>query len=322
MRSKPRRIGLTSKSLFYAIIIHVAAGVLLVLNIDWPTHVVSSPRSEPAPVQATVVSEAEIQKQMEAIQQKELAEQRKQEEAQEKLEELLKQKEVEEQRLAEIKERQEQDQQKVEELARQKEQEQQELAKLKEQEEEQRKREEAEAERKRQEEAERQRKEEEERKRQQEAEAERKRQEEAERKRKEEEERKRKAAEEQRQKELAEKRAREEELQRQLEQERVARRVESALDQYIPIIRQKVGRNWNRPGGLRDSIEASVNVRLSQTGEVISARIVKSSGNPVFDRSVENAVLKASPLPIPQEQGVNEQFRNMTLNFKPQDMTS
>lgn len=313
MRSKPRRIGLTSKSLFYAIIIHVAAGILLVWNINWPTHVVSSPRSEPAPVQATVVSEAEIQKQMEAIQQKELAEQRKQEEAQEKLEELLKQKEAEEQRLAEIKERQEQEQKKAEELARQKEQEQQELAKLKEQEEEQRKREEAEAERKRQEEAE-------ERKRQQEAEAERKRQEEAERKRKEEEQRK--AAEEQRQKELAEKRAREEELQRQLEQERVARRVDSALDQYIPIIRQKVGRNWNRPAGLRDSIEASVNVRLSQAGEVLSARIIKSSGNPVFDRSVENAVLKASPLPIPQEQGVNEQFRNMTLNFKPQDMTS
>lgn len=303
MRPRTRRVRVTPKSLFYAIVIHVAAAVLLVLNIDWPTHV-ASPRSEPAPVQASVVSEAEIRKQMDAIQEKEQAEERRQQEAQEKLEDLLRQKEAEEQRLAEIKQRQEQEQQEAEELARQKEQE---LAKLKQQEEEQREQEQAEAERKRREEAE--------------AEAERKRQEEAERKRQEEEERKRQEEEEQRQRALAEKREREKALQEQLEQERVARRVESALDQYIPIIRQKVGRNWNRPAGLRDNIEASVNVRLSQAGEVLSARITKSSGNPVFDRSVENAVLKASPLPIPQERGVNEQFRNVTLNFKPKDLT-
>lgn len=315
MRPRPRRIRVTSKSLFYAIIIHVAAAVLLVLNIDWPTHVASS-QSKPAPVQASVVSEAEIQKQMEAIQEKEQAEERRQQEAQEKLEELLQQKEAEEQRLAEIKERQQQEQQEAEELARQKEQERQELAKLKQQEEEQRQQEQAEAERRKQEEAEA------ERRRQEEAEAERKRQEEAERKRQEEEERKRKEAEEQRQRELAEKRAREKALQEQLEEERLASRVQSALGQYIPIIQQKVGRNWNRPAGLRDSIEAHVNVRLSQAGEVLSARIVKSSGNPVFDRSVENAVLKASPLPIPQEQGVNDRFRNMNLRFRPEDMTS
>lgn len=301
MRQKTRRVGVTSKALFYAIIVHVAAGLLLVLNIDWPTHVVSSPRSEPAPVQATVVSEAEIQKQMAAIQEKEQAEQRRQQEAQEKLEELLKQKEAEEQRLAEIKERREQEQRKAEELAKQKEQEQQELA-----------RQQQEEERKRQEEAERKRQEE----------AERKRQEEAERQRKAGEERKRKKAEEQRQKELAAERERQKQLQEQLEQEQLQQRVDSALAQYIPIIQQKVGRNWNRPAGLRNSIEAHVNVRLSPAGEVMSARIVRSSGNPVFDRSVENAVLKASPLPIPQERGVNEEFRNMTLRFRPEDMVS
>jgi len=320
MKSRSRPIGLKSKSLFYAIVIHVAAGLLLVLNIDWPSHVVSSPRSEPAPVQASVVSESEIQKQMEAIKKKEQAEQRKQQEAQEKLEEILKKKEAEEQRLAEIKERREQEKKEAEALAEKKEQEREELAKLKEQQAEQRKREEAEAERKRREEAERERKAEEERKRKEEAE--RKRREEAEREREAEEERKRKEAEERRQKELAEKRERERQLQEQLERERLQRRVDNALTQYIPVIRQKVSRNWNRPGTVRDNIEAHVTVRLSQAGEVLSARIVKSSGNPVFDRSVENAVLKASPLPIPREQGVNEQFRTLRLKFKPEDMIS
>lgn len=308
MRSRARRIGVTSKSLVYAIVIHLAAGVLLVLNIDWPSHVVSSPRSEPAPVQASVVSEAEIQKQMEAIQQKEQAEKRKQQEAEQKLEELLQKKKEEQQRLAEIKERQKQEKERAEELAKKREQEKQELAKLKQQEQQQREQEEAE--RRRREEAERKRKEEAERKRREEE------------KRKAEAERKRREAEQQRQKELAAKRQREEELQEQLERERLQRRVQSALARYIPIIRQKVSRNWNHPATIRNDIEAHVTVRLSQSGEVISARIVKSSGNPVFDRSVENAVLKASPLPIPRERGVNEQFRTLRLKFKPEDMIS
>jgi len=289
-----RRIGLTSKSLFFAILFHVIVAVLLVINFDWPSHILSARRSEPAPVQASVVSEKEVQKQMEAIRQKEEAKKQKQLEAQKKLEELLNKKKEEEQRLAEIKKHQEEEKKKAEEVKKKKEQERQKLAKMQQQEEE-RKKAEAKAEQERRE---------------------------AEQKKKEDAERKRKAEEEKRKKELEAKREREKELQQQLEQERMQRRVNSALAQYIPIIRQKVSRNWNRPAGLRDDIEAHVNVRLSPTGEVLSAQVVKSSGNPVFDRSVENAVLKASPLPIPQEKGVNEEFRNLTLKFKPAELVS
>lgn len=298
MKSRAKRIGLTSKAMFYAIIVHLIVGVLLVLNVDWPTHIVSSSRPKPAPVQANVIDESEIQKQTEAIRQKEEAEKQKQLEAQKKLDELLNKKREEEERLAEIRKQQETEKKKAEELAKKKEQEQLELAKLK-KEEEQRKQAEAKAK----------------------AEAERKRKEEEQR-RKEEEERKRKAAEEERAKELAAKQEREKQLQEQLEKERLQRRVNDALAQYIPIIKQKVSRNWNRPEILSSNIEAHVNVRLSQSGEVISARVVKSSGNPVFDRSVENAVLKASPLPIPQDRGVNEEFRNLKLIFKPEELIS
>ncbi len=302
MSPRIRRTARMSKSLFYAIVVHLIVGVLLMLNIDWPAQAVSPPAAQPAPVQANVVSEAEIRKQMEAVQQKEEARKQKQLEAEKKLEEILNRKKEEEERLAKIQERQEAEEREAEQLAKQKEQEQQELAKLE-----------------RERELKREREEEQ---RREQAEAERRRKEEAERKRKEEAERQRKAEEEQRQKELAAARQREEELQQELERERVQRRVDSALAQYIPIIKQKVSRNWNRPASLQTNSEAHVNVRLSQAGEVISARIVKSSGNPVFDRSVENAVLKASPLPIPQERGVNEEFRNLRLRFKPEEMMS
>jgi len=294
MRRGLRRAGLMSKSVFYAVLIHVIVGALLLFNLEWPSRVVSSPSAQPAPVQAQVVSEAEINEQIQAIRKKEQAEKRKQQEAQEKLDALLKAQQEEQARLTEIKERRKEEARKAEQLALEKEREEQELAKLRQKEEEQRRKEQAEAERKRKAEEERQRKAEQERQR------------------KAEEARRQKEAEEQRQRELRE----------QIERERLQRRVSSALAQYIPIIKQKVTRNWNRPSGLSGHIEAHVMVRLSQAGEVLSVRIVRSSGNPVFDRSVENAVLKASPLPIPQERGVNEEFRSIKLIFKPEEMVS
>ncbi|MGA8262750.1 MAG: cell envelope integrity protein TolA [Arenicellales bacterium] len=284
MTSRIRRVGMTSKAVLYAIVIHIVAAVLLVLNLDWPAHILSAQKSEPAPVQASVVSAKEIQAQEEAIKQKDEAKKQQELEAKKKLEELLNKKKKEEQRLANLKKQQEEEQKKADEYKKKKEQEKQELAKLQQQQE----RKKAEAE----------------------AAAKKKQQEEAAKKRKEE--AAKKAAEEQRKKEL----------QAQLEQEQLQKRVNAALAQYIPIIRQKVSRNWNLPEGVQNNIEVHVNVRLSPDGEVLSAQIVKSSGNPVFDRSVENAVLKASPLPIPQEQGVNEEFRNLTLKFKPEELVS
>lgn len=93
-------------------------------------------------------------------------------------------------------------------------------------------------------------------------------------------------------------------------------RVAKALCKYVPLIRQKIRRNWNRPPTAEDDVATTVNVTLSRNGEVIAVRVVRSSGNLVFDRSAENAVLKASPLPIPTEVGVNEEFRDLTLNLK------
>jgi colicin import membrane protein len=60
-----------------------------------------------------------------------------------------------------------------------------------------------------------------------------------------------------------------------------------------------------------------VEVRLIPSGEVIDAQIVRSSGNPAFDRSVEAAVFKASPLPVPPDREVMEQFRSLRFEFKP-----
>ena len=296
MASKPR-YGLTVKSLLYSILVHAALGALLLVSFtSAPLRVSAPPASDRIePVKARMVSEAEIQQQIKNIKQQEDKKREQEEQAQKKLQQLLaeakqveRKKKEEERKLDEAKKKRLQEKKKADELAKKRKQEQERLAKL----EKEKERKEADAKKK------------------------------AEEEKKERELAARKAKEEKARREAAEKKKREAELQAQLDEERIARRVDSLLSRYIPIIKQKVSRNWNKPANTPKGIEAKVQVRLSASGEVVSVRLVQSSGDSVFDRSVENAVHKASPLPIPQEHGVNEKFRNLNLIFKPEDLLS
>lgn len=136
---------------------------------------------------------------------------------------------------------------------------------------------------------------------------------------------KRRAAELRRRAEARRKKETEATLQRQLateegERERAERdrREAAAVASYEGVIRQKVERSWSRPAGMPAGLQCLVQVRLVPSGEVISVEILRSSGNPVFDRSVENAIYKAAPLPVPDETGVFERnFRVFNFNFHP-----
>jgi colicin import membrane protein len=106
-------------------------------------------------------------------------------------------------------------------------------------------------------------------------------------------------------------------LQAQLAEEAEQRRALSELEKFVPYIQQKVQRNWIRPPGSPEGLVCVVNVRLIPGGEVVGARVVQSSGDPVFDRSVESAVLKASPLPMPEDATLFKHFREINFKFNP-----
>ena len=95
-------------------------------------------------------------------------------------------------------------------------------------------------------------------------------------------------------------------------------RAQSEMARIEGLIRQKVERNWVRPAGWTKGMECIVRVRLAPTGEVINAAVARTSGNPAFDRSVENAVYKASPLPLSDDKGLFEHFRELELRFRPE----
>lgn len=95
-------------------------------------------------------------------------------------------------------------------------------------------------------------------------------------------------------------------------------RAQQELTRVEGLIKQKIERNWVRPAGWTQGMECVVRVRLIPTGEAVQATVVQSSGNPAFDRSVENAVYKASPLPLPEDKSLFEHFRELELRFRPE----
>ncbi len=71
------------------------------------------------------------------------------------------------------------------------------------------------------------------------------------------------------------------------------------VDRYKALIEARVSAAWVAVPGAK-GLHCTVLVHLIAGGQVLSARIVRSSGNPVFDRSVITAIYNAAPLPVPR----------------------
>ena len=107
--------------------------------------------------------------------------------------------------------------------------------------------------------------------------------------------------------------------QQQRRQQEQTQQTMSEIAKYEALIKQKVERSWARPPNSQKNMECSVRVRLVQSGEVMSAQVVRSSGSDIFDRSVENAVYKASPLPLPEDKSLFDHFRELEFKFRPEE---
>jgi TonB family protein len=117
------------------------------------------------------------------------------------------------------------------------------------------------------------------------------------------------------------KREKESQLQEQREVEEARQRDQaeaySAIGALVGRIGAKVRENWNKPPGSMTGLETVISVKVQRTGEVVSVKVVKSSGNHYFDQSAENAVYKASPLPFPDEPRYYEFIKEFNFKFVP-----
>ena len=127
----------------------------------------------------------------------------------------------------------------------------------------------------------------------------------------------RRAAEEERRR--REQEARERELAAALAAEDEARRARQSglLDQYIRSIQNRIEQRWIRPPSAGSDLECVVNVTQIPSGEVTGVSVGRCNGDAAVVRSIENAVLSASPLPQPPPPSLFS--RTLVLTFKPDD---
>jgi colicin import membrane protein len=109
-------------------------------------------------------------------------------------------------------------------------------------------------------------------------------------------------------------------LRRQQEERAAAERArqQTEVERYVRLIQQQVARAWIRPPNWAGQ-QCMVRVHIIPGGDVIDVTMVRSCGDPVLDRSVESAVRRAAPLPVPPaDSGLFDRFRELEFVFKPE----
>ncbi len=96
-----------------------------------------------------------------------------------------------------------------------------------------------------------------------------------------------------------------------------AAQMQGILDQYKAQIIQAIQNRWIVPDDVDKSLSCVLLIRLAPGGVVLSVDTLKTSGDPILDRSARVAVFKASPLPAPQDPAVFEKFRELRLTVRP-----
>jgi colicin import membrane protein len=122
------------------------------------------------------------------------------------------------------------------------------------------------------------------------------------------------------QKEQAEKArvAREAELNALLEADRrqATARDSTQMRQYIAQIANRIERAWIRPASARAGLECEVQVTQIPNGTVTDVKIGRCNGDDSVRQSLEAAVYRASPLPLPSDPALFE--RSLVVTFRPE----
>ena len=91
------------------------------------------------------------------------------------------------------------------------------------------------------------------------------------------------------------------------------------FDKYITLIQNQVRRHIVEPPNLQGNPQVEFQVVLIPGGEVLNVQKTRSSGVPAYDDAVERAIRKASPLPLPPDPTLFQQFRELNLKIRPRE---
>lgn len=103
----------------------------------------------------------------------------------------------------------------------------------------------------------------------------------------------------------------------QLKSEQASAGRARGLADYAAKVGGKIRGNIVLPPGIQGNPEAIFEVTQLPSGEVLSVKVRKSSGNQTLDAAIERAILKSSPLPKPDDPGLFE--RVLKIPYRPLD---
>jgi len=109
------------------------------------------------------------------------------------------------------------------------------------------------------------------------------------------------------------------ELKESLESDARNKFITREVGRYSGLIHDRVKRVWRVPHSSQEGQLCIVKLALSPTGEVLSASITQSSGDPGFDNSALSAVRQASPLPISADPDVAAKLSSFNLKLRRED---
>ncbi len=96
--------------------------------------------------------------------------------------------------------------------------------------------------------------------------------------------------------------------------------ITNEVGKYIGLIRAKIRRNVVLPPDVADDAQVEFEITLLPGGEVFEVKLTRKSGNAAYDSSVERAIWKATPLPVPADADLfGRNFRKLHLRYKPKD---
>lgn len=89
--------------------------------------------------------------------------------------------------------------------------------------------------------------------------------------------------------------------------------------EYQEKIKAKIRSQIRYPEDLQGNPQARFEVSVLPTGDVVHVKLLRPSGQPAYDNAVERAILKASPLPMPPDSALVNEFRDLDLKFSPNE---
>ena len=97
------------------------------------------------------------------------------------------------------------------------------------------------------------------------------------------------------------------------------KRTTTVVNRYISFIKKAIDDKRRITADFERWRVVKVNIKLSPRGDVLSTRIVNSSGSEKYDRDAETAVRLASPLPIPtveEDAAAHKTLRDINLTIR------